>query len=327
MAHRPFLLHFFLVVALLVALIAGAWLALGTYATAPGPAAMETTLIITPGTRGATLAQQLAEANVVRFPLALRVLSFTRGFSHKLQAGEYAFPPAASPMTVLTMMSRGMIVVHQVTVPEGWTSGQVAEALRAADALSGDMPADIAEGSILPDTYRYQRNESRAALLGRMQKARQDFLASAWDKRGEELAVSTPEEALTLASIVEKETGLPEERPLVASVFSNRLRLNMKLQADPTVSYGITLGKNKLPHALTLDDLARDTPYNSYTREGLPPGPICNPGRAALEAVLHPPVNDLLYFVAEGTTGGHLFAATLAEHNANVAAYHARLGR
>ncbi len=188
----------------------------------------------------------------------------------------------------------------------------------AAEGLSGETGPVPPEGSLLPETYHYSWNDDRAALVERMQTGMEVVLAELWPERAEGLPINTPEEAVILASIVEKETGVAEERPLVASVFVNRLKRGMRLQSDPTVVYGLTNGQRPLGRTLTFRDLDRPSPYNTYTNGGLPPGPIANPGRAALEAVLHPAESRYLYFVADGT-GGHAFAKTLVEHNRNVA--------
>jgi UPF0755 protein len=235
------------------------------------------------------------------------------------KAGEYAFTASMTPEQVLSQIARGDVVVHKITIPEGFTSAQVAASLLAESLLSGDLPPAMIEGRLFPNTYHFQRGETRAAVVARMTQAMDEALARLWPARSADLPITTQQEALTLASIVEKETSLAAERTMVAGVYINRLRKGMKLQADPTVVYGIDT-KGVMDRPLTLADLNRDTPYNTYTRLGLPPSPICNPGAASIEAVLHPAVTDALYFVATGT-GGHNFAATNAEHQKNVAAY------
>ncbi len=210
----------------------------------------------------------------------------------------------------------------RVIVAEGVTSWQAMTGLNAIDTLSGDISAVPSEGSLAPDSYEFTPGTDVTAVLDRMQSAQETILAEAWANRAADLAVSTPEEALILASIVEKETGVAEERARVASVFENRLRKGIRLQTDPSVIYGVTQGQGVLGRGLRQSELERDTPYNTYVHAGLPPTPIANPGRAAIEAVLNPDVTDFLYFVADGT-GGHAFAATLAEHNRNVAAWRA----
>lgn len=210
-------------------------------------------------------------------------------------------------------------IVYRVSIAEGLSSWQIVEGLKKSEFLSGDVPEVPAEGSLAPDTYEVVRGAKRSGLLADMTAAQERILARAWENRAADAAVNTPEEALILASIIEKETGVPEEREDVASVFTNRLRQGMRLQTDPTVIYGITLGEsNGLGRGLRQSELRRATPYNTYVIEGLPPTPIANPGRASIEAALNPAETPYIFFVADGT-GGHAFAVTLAEHNANVA--------
>ena len=205
----------------------------------------------------------------------------------------------------------------RVTLAEGVTSWQVVEALKAAPFMEGELAAVPAEGSLAPDSYEVARGANRAELLGKMATRQSDILSDLWAARAPDLPYRSPEEALTMASIVEKETGVPEERPLVASVFLNRLAQGMRLQTDPTVIYGITGGKGVLGRGLRQSELAKATPYNTYQIKGLPPTPIANPGKASIAAALNPADTDYLFFVADGT-GGHAFAATLVEHNRNV---------
>ena len=210
----------------------------------------------------------------------------------------------------------------RVVVVEGVTSWQVVEALRASDLFEGDVAGVPDEGSLAPDGYEIRPGEDRSEFLAKMASAQTEFLASAWNARSEDTPVETPEEALILASIIEKETGVAEERPMVASVFANRLRRGIKLQTDPTVIYGVTEGKSVLGRGLRQSELRAATPWNTYVIDGLPPTPIANPGRAAIEAALAPAESDFIFFVADGT-GGHAFAVTLDEHNANVAKWRA----
>lgn len=205
----------------------------------------------------------------------------------------------------------------RVTLAEGVTSWTVVEALKAADFLSGEIAEVPAEGTLAPDSYEVEKGDDRAGLIGKMEASQVAILDAAWEARAPDLPYETKEEALIMASIVEKETGVAEERPLVASVFVNRLREGMKLQTDPTVIYGVTKGQGVLGRGLRQSELKRETPWNTYVIDGLPETPIANPGAASIEAALHPATSDYLYFVADGT-GGHAFAATLDEHNRNV---------
>lgn len=228
------------------------------------------------------------------------------------------FDPAGEVPAVYTEAKEAGDLRWQITLAEGVTSWQVVNALKQADFLSGEVAEVPAEGSLAPDAYDVDANEDRGSLLAKMQAKQKAIIEELWPLRAEGLPYDSPEEAMVMASIVEKETGIAAERPMVASVFVNRLREGMKLQTDPTVIYGITKGEGVLGRGLRASELRRATPYNTYLIEGLPPGPIANPGRLSIEATLHPASSDYLYFVADGT-GGHVFAKTLAEHNQNVA--------
>ncbi|NJO67483.1 MAG: endolytic transglycosylase MltG, partial [Rhodospirillales bacterium] len=228
------------------------------------------------------------------------------------------FAPDVTITQVLDQMRAGRTVVRKLTIPEGLTTAQVLERLHRAEGLKGDIEATPAEGALLPATYPYSYGDSRQAMLEKMTSAMQRTVKRLWAKRSEGLPLATPEEAVTLASIVEKETALGSERPRIAGVFINRLRTGMRLQADPTVIYAMSGGAGPLGRPLTRADLRADHPYNTYLNTGLPPGPIANPGRAALAAVLQPMATNELFFVADGS-GGHAFARTYAEHKVNVA--------
>ena len=306
-------------------LLLAAFLAASFYATHVPSGEQTKTIVIEPKTSTQNIMAQLhAEGLVPSLPFMAPslIIGKLRG-APSLKAGEYEFAQNLNAAEIIDMIRRGAVVVHKVSIPEGWNSFQVRDALLKEPLLTGDLP-NIAEGSVFPDTMHFARGEPRAAVLARMQRAGETILAELWKNRDENLPIQTPEEALILASIVEKETGVDGERGKVAGVFTNRLRIGMKLQTDPTVVYGIELaqGGKPLGRALTTNDLQRDTPHNTYTREGLPPTPICNPGRAALLATLHPEATDALYFVATGT-GGHHFSVTLNEHEQHVAAYRA----
>lgn len=306
------------IVVALAATAGGAWLYLKQQFDAPGPLAQETIVIVPRGAGLGVIAEDLAAAGVVSDPtvFALGVRLF--GDARALKAGEYAFAAGSSMREAAALVASGRTVVHRLTVPEGLTTAEVVALLAAAEPLAGDIAALPPEGSLLPETYHFHRGDSRESVLARMRQSMDEALAALWPTRQENLPLQSPEHALTLASIIEKETGVDSERALVASVFVNRLRKGMPLQSDPTVVYGITEGKAPLGRALTRKDLAEPTAYNTYQIAGLPPGPIANPGRAALEAAMQPAESDYFYFVAAGD-GGHAFARTLTEHNANVA--------
>jgi UPF0755 protein len=298
----------------LLAMLAGVW----SYA-GPGPSARSgeiTSVILEKGSGVRQIGETLKAAGVISSVSVFGVAARVTGAAAELKAGEYEFPSGASMARVLADIRDGKVVRHQVTIPEGWTSGMVLDALRAEAELVGvvDEPP---EGSILPDTYQLQRGETRATVVGRMREARDKVLADLWATRQPGLPIETPEEAVILASIVEKETGVAAERPRVAAVFVNRLRLGMALQSDPTIIYGITRGR-PLGRGIRASELAAAGPYNSYKVVGLPPTPIANPGREALAAVLDPPKSDELFFVADGS-GGHAFAVTYEAHKRNVA--------
>ncbi|HYD13794.1 MAG TPA: endolytic transglycosylase MltG [Allosphingosinicella sp.] len=302
----------FVPVALLLAALLSVWLLWA----GPGPAGQDTTLIVAEGTSVSRVADQLAEQGLIRggagsFRFFARVL----GSRDPIQTGEFVIPRGASAARILDQLQHGRPVVRTVVIPEGLPSVLVRDRLLAAQYLSGDV-AVPAEGSVLPGGYTYRRGESRAAVLARMQNAMRAELARLWAARRPAAAVTTPEQAIILASIVEKETARAAERRLVAGVYSNRLRQNMPLQADPTVIYPVTRGR-PLGRRILLSELRARNGYNTYAMSGLPVGPIANPGRASIAAVLNPAPTPALYFVADGT-GGHVFANTLAEHNANV---------
>jgi len=240
------------------------------------------------------------------------------GIYKGVQAGEYEFLPGMSQLDVQQKMLTHDVVQRFVTIAEGLASKEVIDRLMAVPELDGEVSEIPKEGSLLPETYSFTRNDKREIIIFRMQAAMAAAETDLWPQRAPDLPFDSWQEAVILASIVEKETGVAAERGKVAGVFVNRLRKGMRLQSDPTVIYGITNGAGPLGRKLRRSDLDTDTPYNTYTRTGLPPGPICNPGRDALKAVLNPEQTEALFFVADGS-GGHAFAKTLAEHNRNVA--------
>ena len=287
---------------------------------APGPLPQDQDVVVPHGDTRA-VAQDLARQGVVRSALELRVAALLTLRAGPLHAAELAFPAHASLRAVLAVLRTSRPVQHRLTIPEGLTAAQIAGLLSAADALSGPVTVPP-EGAVLPQTYEYERGTARAALLARAEAAMTRALDTAWSARAPDLPLATPAQAVTLASIVERETALAAERPQVAAVYLNRLRAGMKLQADPTVAYGASGGAGALDRPISRADLAADQPYNTYRLVGLPPGPICSPGLAALDAVLHPAPIDALYFVADGS-GGHAFARSLEEHQRNVARWRA----
>lgn len=286
--------------------------------TRAGPLAADKIFEIEKGLGTAAIGEKLEEAGVIRNAKAFSAAAYLTPSRGGLKAGEYEFPAAASMRDVINLLVSGKSVIHKVAIPEGWTSAMAMGRIRGHQVLTGEVAAPPPEGAIMPDTYVFKRGMTRSQLVGEMLTAQSRLLDEIWAKRKTGLAIRTKEEAVILASIVEKETAVASERPLIASVFMNRLAKGMRLQSDPTIIYGIAGGKGKLDRPLTKADITTPTPYNTYTFKGLPPGPIANPGRAALEAVVNPPKTAYLYFVADGS-GGHAFAATLEEHNRNVA--------
>ena len=287
----------------------------------PGPAAADITIVIELGLGVRAIADKLADAGVITDPLVFSAGVRVYGEEQPLLAGEYLFPARLSMRQVMEQMIDGATIVHRLTIPEGLTSAEIVALVASAPDLEGSVPTTVpADGTLLPETYFFSRGDTREQLLERMRKGMSDALAELWPARDGAVALKNVAEAVTLASIVEKETGLATERPHVASVFFNRLAQGMPLQSDPTVIYALTGGKGPLGRALLRADLQVANPYNTYANAGLPPGPIANPGRASLQAVLHPDSTKDLYFVADGS-GGHAFAATLDEHNKNVAAW------
>jgi UPF0755 protein len=284
---------------------------------APGPLDEPVTVVIPRGSGLETIALTLDEAGVVDSPILFLYGAKLTGDGRGLKAGEYAFAPGVSIDGVLDQMRQGRTVIRRFTVPEGLTSAQVMALLKEEEALTGEVEEVPPNGSLLPETYHFSFGDSRGSIIARMRQSMDKTLADVWKDRDENLPFETPEQAVTLASVVEKETGVAAERTRVAGVFINRLKAGMKLQSDPTVIYALTDGTGELGRALTRADWRVESPYNTYHVTGLPPGPIANPGRASLEAVLRPERHDFLYFVADGT-GGHAFARSLAEHNRNV---------
>lgn len=281
-------------------------------------------VLIEKGTGAKALLTQLHAEGLIPSPKLMLLPLYLFKDHTALKAGEYRFEGEMSPQQILAKIVRGEVILRKVTIPEGWNVRQVRALLNAEQALSGELPAEITEGSLLPNTYHFTRGEPRAGLIAQMQQAMQETMQKEWPQRQANLPFTTIAEALVLASIVERETGIPHERPQVAAVFVNRLRLGMPLQADPTVAYGVMQERGLAEYKVTAADIDRDTPWNTYTRGGLPPTPIANPGREAIAAALNPPDFKALYFVATGD-GGHYFAETYSEHQANIRKYRAQL--
>ena len=283
---------------------------------APGPRPGPHIVVIHEGATIGSVARKLEKEGAI--PGSARtyyVMARLFGSRDPIQAGEFEIPKGMGGAAVLELLQHGKPILRLITVTEGMPAIVVSEKLSSNPYLTGPTPA-IAEGSLLPDSYGYQRGETRADLVARMKAAMDKTIAALWPKRSTDCPLSTPEQAITLASIVEKETAKPSERPIVAGVYCNRLRLGMKLDADPTIIYPVTKGKPLGRHILPTEIHAKND-YNTYTMAGLPVGPIANPGKASIEAVLHPAATKALYFVADGT-GGHVFSETLAQQNANV---------
>ena len=296
-----------------------------------GPSQHPSDFVVERGASVTTIGRSLQRAGVIRDARVFRVAQLVYVRNRTLQAGEYEFPAHASLHDVLTMMAEGRALQHPMTFPEGITIAAAMRMIEQSDVLTGPMPAPLpSEGSVLPDTYHVQRGMTRAALIQQMRDARDRAVAEIWAARDAAIPVRTPDQLVTLASIVERETGAAAERPMVAAVFVNRLRLPMRLESDPTIIYGVCkqfparchdgrlVDGQGQPRVIRQSEIDLVTGYNTYRIDGLPPTPICNPGRDALTAVAHPAASNVLFFVANGV-GGHVFAATVAEHNANVA--------
>ena len=281
-----------------------------------GPHGEDKRVIFKRGSSLRSVAAVLDEAGALRSPLLFRGLVRLQGKAGSLQAGEFDIPAGANMPAILDVLVGGDVVLHPITIAEGLTSLQIIEQLRGEEVLTGEVGVPP-EGSLLPETYKVPRGMTRESLVKKMQRAQTQAIEALWPQRQKGLPVKNKREALILASIVERETGVAEERPLVAAAFTNRLKKGMRLQSDPTIIYGIVGGKGKLGRPIRRSEIKRKTAYNTYRINGLPPTPIANPGRASIAAVLNPADSKAIYFVADGT-GGHVFAETLAAHNRNV---------
>jgi UPF0755 protein len=304
----------------LVLILGGAAVVLGkSRFEAPGPLQADKVVTIPPRSGMMEIADLLKREGVVdAHPLIFIGGVFALKARSDLKAGEYLFPKHASMKDVVETIVEGKVVQHQITVPEGLTSEQIVARLLENDILSGNIKDVPREGSLLPDSYHFNRGFTREQLIQRMRQAQERLVREVWDRRNPDLPLKTPEQLVILASIIEKETGKAEERTRIAAVLTNRLKQKMKLQSDPTIIYGLAFGKGGLGHPLTKSEIAQPTPYNTYIIDGLPPGSIANPGRASIEAAANPARTKELYFVADGT-GGHAFAESYDQHMKNVA--------
>lgn len=286
--------------------------------TAPGPLAEPVIVTVERGARLADVTEAMLEVGAITNETVFRLGARYDEYDRRLRFGEYQIPAGASMRDILALVASGRSIQYFVTIPEGLTSWEAVQILNAKELLTGEIAEIPPEGSLAPDTYSFDRNANRNDLIARMTQAQEQILAEAWANRQEGLPLESPEELLILASIVEKETAVPDERWDVSSVFVNRLNQGMRLQTDPTVIYGITLGQGPLGRGIRRSELDRETPYNTYQIDGLPPTPIANPGRAAIQAAANPSDVPYIFFVADGT-GGHAFAVTYADHQRNVA--------
>jgi UPF0755 protein len=315
----------FTLLVLVMAIIGGVALALHSWVNAPGPLAASKPVVIPKGEGVHDIATRLEREGVITdrrlfiagYLMAKATAWGDRARSPQLRAGDYQMPQAASIRNIIDILTDGRTITHRVTIPEGLTSQQIVERLRADASLTGELTDVPQEGALLPETFIIQRGAPRQAILDNMRSEFRKLKEKLWDQRQKGLPFKTWEEAVVLASIVEKETGRNDERERVAAVFVNRLRQNIRLQSDPTILYGLNAGKTVWNRPIMKNEIAQKTAHNTYQIDGLPPTPICNPGRASIEAVLNPASNKDLYFVADGN-GGHIFAETLKDHNANV---------
>ena len=306
-------------VVLLIGLVAGGGLVLGKQKfEAPGPLGKEKVVNIPRNLGVRDIAELLMREGVIEQPWVFIGGVLALKAKEDLKFGEYQFAKQASVREVVETLTEGKVVQHQLTIPEGLTSEQIVARLVETDILAGNITEIPREGTLLPETYRFTRGTPREQVIQRMQHAQRRVLQEIWERRSPDLPVTTPEQLVVLASVVEKETGKPEERTRVAAVFVNRLKQKMKLESDPTIIYGLVGGKGTLGRPIQANEIRQPSPYNTYVIDGLPPGPIANPGRAALEAAANPARTKELFFVADGT-GGHSFSDSYDQHQKSVA--------
>jgi UPF0755 protein len=315
-----------LIAATLTTLAAGLFVWLFVAFDARGPSVEARTVIVARGLSVEEIGKLLTERGVTAHPMVFSLGVRLSGKASALKSGEYAFPIGISARAAMDVLVSGRTVVRHLTLPEGWTTAQALALVQGGEGLEGPLTLMPGEGALLPETYNYSWGDTRDGMVRRMMRAMNEALSDLWAKRPSDSPMASAAETVVVASVVERETGVANERPLVASVVVNRLKRGMRLQSDPTVAYGIAHGDglpgDVLTRPLTRDDLLRPSPFNTYVNDGLPPTPIANPGRAALLAALNPARSDFLYFVANGS-GGHTFAKTLDEHNRNVSRWRA----
>ena len=315
MRHSVFI--YFLLAFLVVSLMGGSVLTTYTQFVAEGPLETQTETLITKGKSLRKIAKQLYREGIIASPSIFEIGVRASGETNNIKAGEYAIPRRASSKMVMKILTSGNTYIRRLVVPEGLTSEQVVALMKDAKGLVGEVIQIPKEGTLLPDTYHYSYGDTKEGMITRMQKAMDRTLEELWANRDPKITIKTPKEAIVMASIIEKETSRNSERAHIASVFYNRMKQGIRLQSDPTVIYAVTDGHVDQMKRVTYKDLKFQSPYNTYVIYGLPRAPISNPGRASLQAVLHPMTTKDVYFVADGT-GGHVFSPTYKEHQQNV---------
>lgn len=305
---------------LLVVISAISYFQIKEWVFAKGPLLEVVNVVIPKGASSSLVASALQESGVIKYSLLFRIYARINGLDKHLKAGEYQFVPHISMQEAMNKIARGEVYYRRITIPEGMTSGQIMFIIASYPGLTGEVSLDIKEGELLPETYSFELGASRDSVLLQAKAAMNKTLQEIWEQRELNVPYKNIREMLIMASIIEKETGVSDERSVVASVFINRLKKGMRLQTDPTVIYAVTEGETDFGRKISKADLQYDSPYNTYKYYGLPPGPICNPGKQSLLASIKPANTNFLYFVADGK-GGHNFAKSLNEHNSNVKDY------
>lgn len=315
MRHRVF--FYFLILFFFVSMIGGSVLSTYTQYVAEGPLEEQTEILIENGRTLRHIAKNLHQQNIILSPTVFEIGMRAMGKGQAVKAGEYSIPRHASMKMIATILTSGQTYVRRLVIPEGLTSQQVVDTMEGMRGLIGSVSQIPKNGTLLPDTYHYSYGDTKEAMIERMKNAMTQTINELWEKRDKSISLKTPKEAIVMASIVEKETAKDNERAHIASVFYNRMKKGIRLQSDPTVIYAVTNGQVEKKQKVSYQDLKTNHPYNTYVIYGLPAGPIANPGRASIEAVLHPMQTDDLYFVADGT-GGHVFTKTFNEHKQKV---------